>query len=108
MVRIGITNIDWLVKENDVEMIVPGVGIVTDVDFGTFFVDGARAEFDKKSGRGTTTRTAVEPENKRSSGRCRARFKEPWKEMNPRARHNKCTSSLPEKQMLIFSYVKVS
>jgi hypothetical protein len=32
-----------LVKENDVEMIVPGVGIVTDVDFETFFVDGARA-----------------------------------------------------------------
>jgi hypothetical protein len=32
-----------LVKENDVEIIVPGVGIVTGVDFGTFFVDGARA-----------------------------------------------------------------
>jgi hypothetical protein len=32
-----------LVKENDVEMIIPGVGIVSGVDFRTFFVDGARA-----------------------------------------------------------------
>jgi hypothetical protein len=32
-----------LVKENDVEVIVPGVGIETGVDFGTILVDGARA-----------------------------------------------------------------
>jgi hypothetical protein len=43
VVSIGIADVDWLVKENDVEMIVPGVGIVTGVDFGAFFVDGARA-----------------------------------------------------------------
>ena len=43
IVSIGIANIDWLVEENNVEMIVPGVGVVTGVNCGTFFVDGARA-----------------------------------------------------------------
>jgi len=43
IVPIRIANINWLVKENDVEMIVPGVGIESGVDFGTFLGDGARA-----------------------------------------------------------------
>ena len=43
IVRIRKASIDRLIKENDVEMTIPGIRIVADVDFETIFVDRARS-----------------------------------------------------------------
>lgn len=59
---VRVANIDWLVKEDDGSVAVPGVRVILELDA---IINRRRAELEEKTGEGRAARAAVEPEDDR-------------------------------------------
>jgi len=68
-------NVDRLIKEDDIRMRIPAIGIERRIV--TAIGDTARTELEQKSTSGSTAWTAIQPQDKRGILWRIARFKEP-------------------------------
>lgn len=65
IVRVGVSNTNGLIQEDDVGLVGPTVLVVRDVDLGALvcFRNLARTEFEQQTGSRTATRSTVEPQD---------------------------------------------
>ncbi len=100
-VRIRVTNVDRLVEEDDVGMGVPTVFVVRRV--ATVLANSTRSKLKEKSRCRATTRTAVQPKNKRRFLGRIACFKEPGQDIEER--YDEMNESTDQKKRCLSSAI---